>query len=575
MLLLSIAPFFVRFDAPSDASNCAALSYNMSMQAYAQMRLMMIGVACMLFFLLGFVFSHCIDCVWREAFTKQATKRLTDRRLIESLDSERRALSLQRGADSRLNHMMKNKCGAAVQLLELMQHERTTGAYASARVEKQPRAGSSLAEEPVALEEAIVSLKQAIEWLHRRQVFIELESGSYHSRQTCCSLQLVLRPLLTETDVLQIDPEASGAMLVDETILGIVVEEALSNARKYRREGTPIEVRVAYSADELTLTVRNINKLGMRPLSEAECVAAFLPGATPRMPSSTSDGMGLDSVSLCVSAVNGRAELASLPRADGAPCTTFCVVLPASVAVAPTAAPTASAPVEPPATAGQSTGAAVRWSHDARPSSTSPIVAPPPIRSPIVGPAASSSVSPMAEALVLASAPTPSPAARVAQPAMAAVASVPSVPAASEPPDDARLPSGMRVLVADDMRLNRKLLVHMFQRIATGWQMSEADSGDEALRRVLQEGDEFDLIVMDEYFIGSELLGSDVVRQMRAANIHTPIVSCSGNASSSPDDSINNRFREAGSDLVWSKPLPNWRDGTLQRQLRSILVRDG
>jgi hypothetical protein len=106
----------------------------------------------------------------------------------------------------------------------------------------------------------------------------------------------VLRPLLTETDVLQIDPEASGAMLVDETILGIVVEEArqdlvqthhppgtpgasaqayvccrivvwqaLSNARKYRREGTPIEVRVAYSADELTLTVRNINKLGMRP----------------------------------------------------------------------------------------------------------------------------------------------------------------------------------------------------------------------------------------------------------------------------------------------------------------------
>jgi hypothetical protein len=114
------------------------------------------------------------------------------------------------------------------------------------------------------------------------------------------------------------------------------------------------------------------------------------------MPSSTSDGMGLDSVSLCVSAVNGRAELASLPRADGAPCTTFCVVLPASVAVAPTAAPTASAPVEPPATAGQSTGAAVRWSHDARPSSTSPIVAPPPIRSPIVGPAASSSVSPMA-----------------------------------------------------------------------------------------------------------------------------------------------------------------------------------
>ena len=88
--------------------------------------------------------------------------------------------------------------------------------------------------------------------------------------------------------------------------------------------------------------------------------------------------------------------------------------------------------------------------------------------------------------------------------------------------------------------------------------------------RALQEGDEFDLIVMDEYFIGSELLGSDVVRQMRAANIHTPIVSCSGNASSSPDDSINNRFREAGSDLVWSKPLPNWRDGTLQRQLRSI-----
>mmetsp|Transcript_57423 Transcript_57423/g.113982 ORF Transcript_57423/g.113982 Transcript_57423/m.113982 type:complete len:83 (-) Transcript_57423:218-466(-) len=77
---------------------------------------------------------------------------------------------------------------------------------------------------------------------------------------------------------------------------------------------------------------------------------------------------------------------------------------------------------------------------------------------------------------------------------------------------------------------------------------------------------------MDEHLGESAMLGTDVIRQLRGANIHTPIISCSGNAAHEPTDPMNDKFWEAGANLVWSKPLPTWRDGTLQRQIRPLLV---
>eukprot|EP00325_Prymnesiales_sp_UTEX-LB-985_P032941 CAMPEP_0174740462 /NCGR_PEP_ID=MMETSP1094-20130205/73647_1 /TAXON_ID=156173 /ORGANISM="Chrysochromulina brevifilum, Strain UTEX LB 985" /LENGTH=66 /DNA_ID=CAMNT_0015944169 /DNA_START=119 /DNA_END=316 /DNA_ORIENTATION=- len=36
-----------------------------------------------IFLILGFVTSHCIDCIWRENFGKEARKRIKDQKQIE------------------------------------------------------------------------------------------------------------------------------------------------------------------------------------------------------------------------------------------------------------------------------------------------------------------------------------------------------------------------------------------------------------------------------------------------------------------------------------------------------------
>ena len=95
---------------------------------------------------------------------------------------------------------------------------------------------------------------------------------------------------------------------------------------------------------------------------------------------------------------------------------------------------------------------------------------------------------------------------------------------------------------------------------------------EEVLRLHLEEGARYDLLVLDEIFArdpGEELMrGSEATRQLRAAEVRTPIIACSGNAAGA--DSEKN-FRVAGADLVWGKPFPNFTDGSMQRDLARLL----
>ena len=49
---------------------------------------------------------------------------------------------------------------------------------------------------------------------------------------------------------------------------------------------------------------------------------------------------------------------------------------------------------------------------------------------------------------------------------------------------------------------------------------------------------------------------------------HLPIVSCTGNAE---DPELAEVLRTCGADAIWSKPFPNFNDGSLQRELRQVL----
>ena len=150
--------------------------------------------------------------------------------------------------------------------------------------------------------------------------------------------------------------------------------------------------------------------------------------------------------------------------------------------------------------------------------------------------------------------------------ATAAAAAVPAAP----PPAPLSFPPGVRVLVADDVRINRTLLRRAFvSGFGEGWSVTEAATAEEALA-ALPVGHGFDLLVTDEHF-GHGMRGSDVVRALREREAATgerrlAVVCCSGNASNESP-----ALRSCGVDELWDKPFPNPHDGTMQRRVAGLL----
>jgi CheY-like chemotaxis protein len=131
----------------------------------------------------------------------------------------------------------------------------------------------------------------------------------------------------------------------------------------------------------------------------------------------------------------------------------------------------------------------------------------------------------------------------------------------------------LRVLVADDALMNRRLLRRAFTSyFGQGWSVTEATSAEEAV--LLATETAFEVIVMDEIFApGVEAMrGSAAIIDVRAHEVRTGvarravIVSCTGNAGS-----LTN-LGESGADLVWGKPMPNFTNGDMQNELAPRLA---
>jgi len=134
-----------------------------------------------------------------------------------------------------------------------------------------------------------------------------------------------------------------------------------------------------------------------------------------------------------------------------------------------------------------------------------------------------------------------------------------------------RFAPGLRVLVADDMALNRKLMLRVFAKeIGGSWRTSEADTAEKVLTALSEE--QFDLLIIDEYFSddGNALRGSGAIARFREQEAQRggrlPIISCTCNAQQE-----GARIMACGADDVWGKPFPKCRDGSLQRCLARVM----
>ena len=175
----------------------------------------------------------------------------------------------------------------------------------------------------------------------------------------------------------------------------------------------------------------------------------------------------------------------------------------------------------------------------------------------------------------MAPAQQPSPASRghVEEPDKASGAGFPPSGQASAPDEPPVFEPNLRVLVADDALMNRRLLRRAFTSyFGQGWSVTEATSAEEAV--LLATETAFEVIVMDEIFApGVEAMrGSAAIIDVRAHEARTGvarravIVSCTGNAAS-----LTN-LGESGADLVWGKPMPNFTNGDMQNELAPRLA---
>ena len=87
-------------------------------------------------------------------------------------------------------------------------------------------------------------LLQCADWTHKREVFLQLEAGTYQSARPPVDLETLLRRI--GGDELDVDCcrscDAAKRVAIDSQMLAVQIEEALANARKYRQKSSRLKL---------------------------------------------------------------------------------------------------------------------------------------------------------------------------------------------------------------------------------------------------------------------------------------------------------------------------------------------
>jgi signal transduction histidine kinase len=136
----------------------------------------------------------------------------------------------------------------------------------------------------------------------------------------------------------------------------------------------------------------------------------------------------------------------------------------------------------------------------------------------------------------------------------------------------ALVPTALRVLIADDMKMNRIVLKHAVAKAlpSTALHVSECESGEAALELLSATPGNFDVVFLDEHYGVDSMSGTDVTQAYRAIEqeprygVTKPalIIGCSADVGSGAFDEMS---RSAGQNASVGKPL-------LEDLLRSTLL---
>jgi len=186
------------------------------------------------------------------------------------------------------------------------------------------------------LTELSTQLGQTVQWVHRRELFLQMQQGTYHSCASVVEVNSLLKQLVASqfaNDKVEISGDLSCTLSLDCAMLLLALEEGLSNALKFCAPAVTIQLHVALEepsspsthnvkGDSSAFHIRISNQLsaGNSPLSEVECEEVFKRGVRkPAALAALSSGVGLATARQTARAAGGHAWLTMETRPLCAP----------------------------------------------------------------------------------------------------------------------------------------------------------------------------------------------------------------------------------------------------------------
>jgi len=434
-------------------------------------------------------------------------------------------------ADGRTLHAVKGIVSGALAMNERVLSHLAQFAQ-SIELNQTPRPlagdGARLAELQALAVDQKRMLLEAFEQCTSRSAFLELECGSYTLTRVTMPVQAMLGDMIPPSSSPYVVVCAGGEagkntlVSVDPVMLKLLLLELFANAVKYREPDSLIVVRVAvwpvgeskearhdYNVEgTLEITIESQDKLTAPSLTPEECARVFEHGFRGNNAQSTGSGVGLSTAAKAAAALGGTLSMAVGQSPDGNDLTA--VTLRATMMKPDSRADAACAPL----TSTPSEGFA-------------------PYRAP----------APEFATATAADAAVEEESAKVGQTALCAK---------------------LRFLIADDSRMQLKLLAIILKQMCPLCKISSVLSGEDALAKLAPKGSRFnplryDVLITDNDYGNGLLTGVELVAlvtqlrggsaQQRSCGLIT--VGCSASASSLE------AMHHAGADLLWRKPIPD------------------
>jgi hypothetical protein len=286
--------------------------------------------------MLGTVCGYALETMLRKSF------------LVEQNRAQMAAANAK--ADARLNHVVKGLCGGASGILKTIMPELQHGGSHGLRKVGQ--------REVRLVKDVLDMLSQAAGWCHKRQFFVQLESSTYTTQRAPFDVEQMAHDLVGELGSVSVE---ASTVVIDAIVLRLLLEEGMSNARKYRKLGAPIRIQMRLEGPEavrggkkptgaepspgnagdkeagepgcwLHMEMINVNHKHVPRMTEEECAAVLQPETKGRVCSSMSDGLGLDTAAKAASAAGGSVWLTTFLNEANEACTVLHARLPASEA---------------------------------------------------------------------------------------------------------------------------------------------------------------------------------------------------------------------------------------------------